>query len=346
MNDIAVKQESRAMSPYLQAISDAEPLFKQQSNHDMVTFKEEAGHAVEILTGNEHAMRVAQQNPQSVKRAVVKVAAIGLSLNRALSYAYLVPRDNSICLDISYKGLVKLATDSGSIKWAKAELVRDSDTFIYKGVCELPSHEFEPFSERGEIKGVWCVAKTIDGDYLVDVMSLNEIKDVQATSKSQNSKYSPWNNFFGEMAKKTIIKRASKMWPKGTRPLLEQAIHHLNEFEGVETGEPVEAESFEVSDELKARFLNAYETSDCWTIDEISETTTDDQWKLLMGLFKVEKMKHKNRIVELYNEARTMFRDCIVEYKEHMANDDELGMNQLLDDLPEFHKQQLLNAVK
>ena len=346
MSEIAEKQESKQMSPYLQAISNAEPKFNQQSNHNMVTFKEEAGHAVEILTANEHAMRVAQGNPSSVERAVVKVASIGLSLNRALAYAYLVPRDNQICLDISYKGLVKLATDSGSIKWAKAELVHDNDSFQYNGVCELPAHQFDPFSDRGKVKGVWCVAKTVDGDYLIDVMSLNDIKDVQATSKSKNSKYSPWNNFFGEMAKKTIIKRASKMWPKGNLNLLEGAIHHLNEFEGVETGEAVDAESFEVSDELKARFLNAYESEDCWAISEISDTVSMDQWNLLMKVFKTDITKHKNKVMELYREASSMFRDCRTEYKEHKVNDDDAGMLEIIEDLPEFHKLRLLEAVK
>ena len=344
MNDIAVK-ENKTPS-HIVSIANSKDHFLKQSNSRMVVFDDEAGHARELVEANEFLMKTAINNPESLRRAVIKVASIGTTLNPAKKYAYLVPRKGVVCLDISYLGLIQLAVDSGSIKWAQAELVRENDTFKYKGVCTMPDHEFEPFKKdsRGGIIGVWCVAKTADDDFLIDVMSLQEILDVKASSTASNSP--AWKDFFGEMAKKSILKRASKLWPKGTKPLLEEAIHHLNEYEGLKKGEPVEAESFEVSDELKARFLNAYETSDCWTIDEISETTTDDQWKLLMGLFKVEKMKHKNRIIELYNEARTMFRDCIVEYKEHMANDDELGMNQLLDDLPEFHKQQLLNAVK
>lgn len=70
--------------------------------------------------------------------------------------------------------------------------------------------------------------KTADGDYLTEEMSLAEIKAVEATSKAKNG---PWKTFWEEMARKTIVKRASKYWPKAQR--LDSAIHLLNEDEGV-----------------------------------------------------------------------------------------------------------------
>jgi recombinational DNA repair protein RecT len=45
-------------------------------------------------------------------------------------------------------------------------------------------------------------------------------------SKSYNSNHSPWKSYFDEMARKTIVKRAYKYWPKVDR--LDRAIHHLN----------------------------------------------------------------------------------------------------------------------
>lgn len=64
-------------------------------------------------------------------------------------------------------------------------------------------------------------------------MSLTEIKAVEATSKAKNG---PWMTFWEEMARKTIVKRASKYWPKAQR--LDNAIHLLNEDESMHQ-EPV-----------------------------------------------------------------------------------------------------------
>jgi len=330
---------------FIEAIQSAETKFNKQSYP--MNFDEEAGHAVELLMQNKFALKTAQQNPHSVQRAVIKVAAIGLSLNKALSYAYLVPRDNQICLDISYKGLVKLATDSGAIKWAKAELVKENDSFAFNGIASEPTHKMNPFGDRGEVIGVYCVAKTSDGDFLTDVMSMDDIKEVQATSKAKNG---PWQTFFGEMAKKTIIKRAQKQWPKGNDNRLENAIKHLNEHEGLEpTGEEVNANDFQLTGELIEPFFEAYFKDDPWLMAEVSSKCTNEQWPMLWDLFKKSDKKltaKKNKVKELVSEASSMFRDCIAEYKEHQANDDELGMKQLMDDLTPYWRERLKECVK
>src|SRR3546814_4153463 len=91
---------------------------------------------------------------------MINVASTGLTLNPAHGHAYLVPRDGAIVLDISYKGLIKIATDTGSVLWARAECVYGKDTFRYHGPAAMPEHEADPFSERGEIVGAYCIAKT------------------------------------------------------------------------------------------------------------------------------------------------------------------------------------------
>lgn len=197
-----------------------------------VKFEREAEFAIQIISGNDYAMKLAFGNRQSVINAVTNLAAIGLSLNPARKLAYLVPRDGRICLDISYIGLIELAVASGSVRWVKAELVRAGDRFQLNGLDKLPTHDFQPFgTDRGEIVGVYCVAKTADGDYLTDTMSIAEVNDIRDRSSAwrawvDKKKKCPWVTDEGEMIKKTIVKRASKMWPKTDR--LDQAIHHLN----------------------------------------------------------------------------------------------------------------------
>lgn len=191
-------------------------------------FEREAGFAVQLLGASEYAMRVATENRQSVINAVANIAAIGISLNPARKQAYLVPRDGKICLDISYMGLLDLAIASGSIKWGQAEIVYSADRFELNGLDKPPTHARDPFNtDRGEMVGAYVVVKTADGDYLTTTMTIAEVLDIRDRSAAwKRNQSGPWKTDPGEMVKKTVIKRAYKLWPKTER--LDTAVHYLN----------------------------------------------------------------------------------------------------------------------
>lgn len=211
-----------------QDIYAARPRFDAVLADNTINFEREASFAVQVLEANSFALSIAQRNRQSVVNAVTNVAAIGLSLNPATKLAYLVPRKTGIVLEISYIGLVKLATDSGSVRWVKAELVYEADQFTVDGYGKPPIHTFSPFAKsRGQVVGVYCVAKTSDNDYLTDVMSIEEVYAIRDRSEAwKNGRKGPWATDEGEMVKKTIIKRAQKLWPHSER--MATAIHLLN----------------------------------------------------------------------------------------------------------------------
>lgn len=197
-----------------------------------INFEREAGFAIQSITANDYATGIAQRNPQSVVNAVTNIAAIGISLNPAKKQAYLVPRDGKICLDISYMGLIDLAMNTGSIKWAQAALVYENDTFALNGYDKPPTHVFSPFSKgRGAIVGVYVVVKTADDEYLTHTMEISEVYKIRDRSSAwkawvEKKKSCPWVTDEGEMVKKTCVKQAYKYWPKTDR--LEKAIHYLN----------------------------------------------------------------------------------------------------------------------
>lgn len=206
----------------------AEDTFQSVLVDRSLNFEREAGFAIQILTSGDYIAKLAAGDRQSVVNAVTNIAAIGISLNPAKKQAYLVPRKGKICLDISYMGLIDLAIDSGSIMWAQAALVHSNDAFALNGFDRPPTHSFNPFSkDRGEMVGAYVVVKTHSGDYLTECMSREEIDAIKNRSESVKAgKSSPWDTDYGEMAKKTVVKRAYKYWPKSER--LDQAIHHLN----------------------------------------------------------------------------------------------------------------------
>jgi recombination protein RecT len=216
--------------------------FEAVSVDRSINFEREAGFAIQMISGNDCALKVAMGNRQSVIDAVTNVAAIGISLNPAKKQAYLVPRKNKICLDLSYMGLIDLAIQDGGIKWAQAQLVHEKDTFALNGMDKLPLHQFNPFAkDRGEIVGVYVVVKTADGEYLthtMDIAAAYAIRDRSESWKKQEpGKRGPWETDLGEMIKKTCVKQAYKYWPKTDR--LDKAIHYLN-TDGGEGVEPIQ----------------------------------------------------------------------------------------------------------
>jgi recombination protein RecT len=208
------------------------PAFEAVSVDRGITFAREAEFAIQAICASDYALKIARENPQSVRDAVTNIAAIGISLNPAKKQAYLIPRKGGICLVISYMGLLDLAVQSGSIMWGQAELVYASDEFVMHGFDEPPTHKRNPFAkERGELVGVYVVVKTKDGDYLTCTMTAQEVYDIRDRSDAwkkykSDGKTCPWVTDEGEMVKKTVIKRAQKTWPRSDR--LDKAVHHLN----------------------------------------------------------------------------------------------------------------------
>jgi len=323
-------------------------------NSFKLDFKKEALFARQALTKNDRLFKTANANPNSLKNAILNVSAIGISLNPSLNDAYLVPRGNSVCLDISYKGLIKVATESGAIKWCKADIVYYTDSFVYKGVATMPEHNCDPFTkDRGSIKGVYCIAKTQDDDILVEVMTLDDIQAIKNASPSATSASSPWNKFEGEMCKKACIKRASKTWPRvEVDDRLREAIDMLNESEGYEFGSDTNSATFTPDERLLAlaapkatQLLQYIETKDYWNFGT-TYTILPDKEKETLNIAKSKggffSMKDKQDISDLLrqfytekNQIEENLTDSFSALSEAFLEGDELRIQEIVTELDE-----------
>ena len=320
---------NKALAPWRLAIQEAEKRFVTIADRE--TWAQESMFAMQAITKNEYLMKIANLNPASLRNAVTNVAAIGLSLNPATAFAYIVPRDNQACLDISYKGLIKLATDSGAIQWAQAENVYSNDTFTYNGPTENPMHSYDPFTkDRGEYQGSYCIARTAGGDVLVEVMTASEINEIRDKSDMyKRTKRGPWKDFPGEMRKKTVIKRASKTWPKSVAShKLDQAIEMLNESgEGIK----FEPDYIEVKDsftlEQKEKFTALLNDGDSLGMYVMEHTIPRSAWIDLYNSFeKGEKGKMKAKVDALTAQGLDI-KDSLVEA---IQRDDTLAVHELI----------------
>jgi recombination protein RecT len=319
--------------------------FNTQNSFNL-KFESECLFAKQLIQKSDFTLKTAQNNTNSVRSAVLNVAAVGISLNPALAHAYLVPRDGAIQLDISYKGLVKLATDSGAIEWAKAVLVYENDDFEMNGVWEPPNHKYNPFSkDRGELVGGYCLAKLSTGEHMVDVMTFEELEKVRQTSKANNG---PWKTWPDEMRKKTLVKRASKSWPQSNgRERLDTAISVINQHEGMEDTQVVSTSDYlQASPEQKQKFLE---------LTKGEPLALYMWWNPLDERIKLSVMDHE---FERGQKGRTqaIWRELIAkgrEIEQQISADllacceaeDEMGVTELLEDLTQDQRETFIEGL-
>jgi len=151
----------------------------------------------------------------SIYGAVLECATLGLE--PILGRAYFVPFNNrktgekELQLIIGYQGLIELGR-KGGIE-AKANAVFENDEFVWEsGFEEKLIHKPCLDTEHCEktLQFVYCVWK-FNGEKHVEVMSKREVDKIRNGSKC--GKFGPWADFYVEMAKKTVVRRAAKYWP-------------------------------------------------------------------------------------------------------------------------------------
>jgi recombination protein RecT len=185
-----------------------------------------------------HSLTVAvMQNPNLMKihpgllfREVSKSAQLGLSMDPQLGEAYLVIARNSKAnrdepqLRVGWKGLAKLARQSGEITLIYAHAVHERDITdghfrVTLGAEPQLIHEPDIFTDRGPVVGYYAVTKYRDGDFDFEPMSVEEIHkirdktDAYRAYKAGRIKSTPWADWEQEMARKTVIRRLLKRSP-------------------------------------------------------------------------------------------------------------------------------------
>lgn len=325
----------------VEVINKTEERFRQIAPQYM-NYDAEKGFAVQLLSNNQYLAEAAQtENYKYLQQAVVNVAAIGLSLNPAEKLAYLIPRNvkvgnqwqSRVYLEPSYMGMLRLATDSGSIEWAQANCVYEQDEFIDNGPGEKPIFQYKAFAkDRGEFVGVFCVAKTSKGDFLTTVMTADEINGIMARSESAKKGFGPWRTDFNEQAKKTVIRRAFKTWPRTNErrmEMLAKAVDMSNENEGFE---PIVSSPNlgSYTAEQKEHYDHMIQKSDALEMYTFL-TTIDDTVKtnLYHSFEKGTKGKYQNIVNSLYKKGRETFYGIIEDVNNAAFNGDDSGVIEL-----------------
>jgi recombination protein RecT len=201
-----------------------------------------------------HSLTVAvMQNPNLMKihpgllfREVSKAASLGLSMDPQLGEAYMVISRNSKAnrdepqLRVGWKGLAKLARQSGEITLIYAHAVHERDITdghfrVTLGAEPQLIHEPDIFTDRGPVVGYYAVTKYRDGDFDFEPMSVEEIHKIRDKTDAYRAfragriKSTPWADWEQEMARKTVIRRLLKRSPMSAE--MQAAVKLIDEEE-------------------------------------------------------------------------------------------------------------------
>ena len=160
--------------------------------------------------------RLAECRIESLLQSIMLLSQFGL-LPDGRS-AHLIPYFNTKaqCYDcqaiIDWKGKVARATENG-VENIAADVVCFNDKFTWKMTPDGLHFDHE-IDFRNPDRGAMFAAYVIwkhGGKFSGVIMTKLEIDNIRKRSKSPDK--GPWQTDFNEMAKKTVVHRASKLWP-------------------------------------------------------------------------------------------------------------------------------------
>lgn len=200
-----------------------------------------------IATCN-HREKLAKCTVASIVTCILNAAKFGLLLDGKQAHA--VPFNTKVKGDggketwesqaqfiPDYKGLVGAIRRLKIVADAEAHHVYENDTFYRRMKNGKWDMEYEPaLSNRGEYLGTFATLLLHDGRCLVTYMDYEEIEAIRQRSKSKDD--GPWVTDTGEMRKKTVIKRALKLYADD--PEVSELMTLDNEADGITLEQPPE----------------------------------------------------------------------------------------------------------
>jgi recombination protein RecT len=163
------------------------------------------------------ALTVVRQNsdlmtcrPESLLGALMTSAQLGLEPG-PLGEAYLVPYGDQVTFIPGYRGLIKLAWNSGQLRSISARVVYEADEFHYSYGLH-PDLVHQPArGDRGGVTEVYAAATLLDGGAEFEVMDVAAVEAIRARSRA--AKKGPWVSDWDAMARKTAVRQLARWLP-------------------------------------------------------------------------------------------------------------------------------------
>jgi len=200
---------------------------------------------------------------ESVLESIFRAAELGLDVSGTLGEAYLVPFNNKVkaadgtevwqkqaTFIPGYRGLAKLARQSGEVAHIEANVVYTDDLFDFEqGTNFHLTFKRSLTDSRGKVLGAYALVTFKDGTHHADWMTVADVEKVRQRAMSKNSP--AWKSHWDEMAKKTVFRRLAK-WLPLSGDKFQQVIEIDNEDFDFDLTTGPDVEQLTASDELDA----------------------------------------------------------------------------------------------
>jgi recombination protein RecT len=207
--------EARAVTPFEQQMDEYTPQMEAAlpAHIPVERFKRV------VITAINQSPDLAQADRRSLFTSCVRAAQDGLLPDgREAALVIFNTKDkatNTWVKQVQYMpmvgGLIKRMRNSGEMASVATYVVHENDAFEYE-LGDDPKIEHRPaLSNRGKPVAAYAIIKLTNGEILREVMSLEEIEAVRSVSRAKDK--GPWVDWWGEMARKTVLRRCSKRAP-------------------------------------------------------------------------------------------------------------------------------------
>lgn len=171
--------------------------------------------ALAALNGNKYL--VDRCSRESIIISVMSAATLGLELSPTMGHAAIVPRGSEATLQVQYKGKIHLAQQHPKIAAVAVGIIHEKDRYEF---CEGTHPELKVYpalGDRGAPIAYYCITHYRDGISVPTVMTHEEIvshrNKFSDAYKRGGKGAEVWKQHFDAMAFKTVVHRASKLWP-------------------------------------------------------------------------------------------------------------------------------------
>lgn len=170
-----------------------------------------------VMTELKNTPELLKCSVPSLLGAIMRAAQYGLEIGGPLADAWLIPYKGQVQLQISTRGLLRLARQSGDVKHAWAYVVREGDFFEW-GLGDAPFIKHTPaLDDSKPMTHAYAVIKLANGEQHIEIMTAKAINGIRERSPSKNSP--AWLSYEDQMWQKVVCKRALRKVPTSSEDL-------------------------------------------------------------------------------------------------------------------------------
>jgi len=201
---LATRQQKPAI---LAAIEQAKPQFEGRLPANITAEKFMFG----VATAVQKNPALLNCDTKSVLLAAYEAAELGVSLSPTLQLGYLIPYGNQAQFQISYRGLLQKAYETGAVTSFFAEVVYENDRFERQLAPKRNIFHAPAIGERGDPIGAYALVEFKDGHLEYEYLTKEQIERHRNHSRQKDSLM--WSKFWEEGWRKTPIRVLAKRLP-------------------------------------------------------------------------------------------------------------------------------------